>query len=298
MWWSRSPNEAERYGGGWKSDPGNQFDERFYDGKTYTPYVRLGGERVWDLACAGHVPDGHEDQSADLMLVGSSSWLRLSRTQIRVACRKESAIVMLATISLRSLQTFAIHWLTDRDAVILEVTARAFMGSPAEGTSHGQTGVLSMSMMFEPDHESLLQDLRRHLERLCGHDLTAPVTPLATTPAHRPEPQAGVQEEQVDFWEPDTSSEPTTSLPEEPEHEREAPRDGHREPAGGVRPGDVIRPAARILTVSAEVVPEMGGWLSYAAPSTQLLLAPSDGGGGGAIRSAPGGVHAQGDPCG
>lgn len=296
---SRSPDEAGGYRGSWRIDPLNQFDERFYKDHDYTPHVRLKGQMIWDLAFARRVPDEHERQSGDLMLIGSCSWVRLSATVIQVGCGRNTVDVMSAAIPLRSLHTFAIHGLGRRDMVTLEVTARAFSESPADGLSHGQAGVLRMSMLFEPEHESPLQDLRRFLEHECGHDMAGParptMSPPGATPARKPIPPSAVRKERVDYWEPDTNPEPATALAGEPEHEREASRDGHRETAGGARPGDLIRPAARVLAVCAEVAPKTKEWLSYAAPTTQLLLAPSDGGGDDAVGSGPCDVHAQGD---
>jgi hypothetical protein len=298
---SRSPDEAAHGGEGWRNDPEKTFEQRFHDGKTFTPYVKVNDVIFWDLGHARHVPNEHEPQIGDLVLIGSCNWLRLSTPLIVFGCKKNGRDLS-AKIPLESLRTFEVRKSAEPDSMILEVAATVFGEFSAERVGASQTGELSMSMMFESEHESALQDLRGLLERLCLRDLaprpgpsmSPPSTASHPAPAAEPIPPSLAREERVDYWETDTDPEQVAVLPREADHDHEPARTGHRELAGRARSAEVIRPASPILTVSAEVAPETKEWLSFTAPSTELMLAHTENGGDDTADLAPGGVHAQG----
>lgn len=277
MPWGRSPDGIMR-DNGWKKDPEKRFRQRFHDGNRFTPYVRVGDATIWDLAFARHTPHEHEfDQAGEMMLWDSCSWIRFYRSSIETACTSNGMTIMSARIALDALTRFELCQLESPDALILNVAGRDFPRYPGDRIDQGRPGVLHMSMMFGREHESALRDLRELLERLCDRSLAEPgEKSVVRSPGPDEEHgklRAAPSEERVDYWEPETQPElPAPAMPES----------GHAAPISGVttkrRPAGSARPASRVLAVSVESAPDADGWLSFAAPSIQVLVTAGDAG--------------------
>ena len=277
MLWGRSP-DGTTHEGGWRNDPARQFDRRFHNGKAFTPYVLVGNETIWDLAFARRTPLEHEyDRVPDMVLIDSRSRITLRRHTVEISCMDNEMALMWARITLKTLTRFELCQPGNPDTLVLSVAARNLPRYPQDHIGQGRAGVLSMSMMFGPEHESALRDLRDFLERLCDRSLTEPDEMPAARAAGRPHaperaeecatPRAALSDERVDYWEPAT----------EPERIHDEPAgDGPGFAVRQRRSGGAGRPAPRALAVSAESAPDTEEWLSFAAPSIEVLTTSGD----------------------
>jgi hypothetical protein len=301
---SRPPDGAAREGE-WIYDPANQHWQRYHDGRELTPYVRIGERLIWDLAHARRVPDDTEYSRLDGMALDDiSGWLEVTRFGIRMGWpRKHPGVTVSTTIDLDALASFELDE-ADPEHIKLRIIGYS---SPtyAAGTIHpGQSGVISMSMIFGREHESALYGLRDYLERTCERTLASPASKSRERPSapaegpegHQPEPDGSQGRERAgSAGEPD-------SRPADPGHEplradkpvehrdrpaTEAAGNGPEHPDAGRR----ARPAPPTLTVRVETAPDTDEWLSFAATSVGVLISGGDTSG-----SLTGGTGYEGPP--
>ena len=232
----RNPFSGETRGGAWRNDPTCRFNERYFSAKGLTPYVRTGGKVCWDLSYAGCIPGkDNYNPDIDMILADSYAWIRFAPRHISVCLVGEPVLVKAVVIEHRSLSRFELRSpgrSENPEYVVLEIAGGRWPDSPYDSTDHRQFGLISMSMMFGRQHESLLRELRDWLRQVSA------LEPEGRTE----EPGGGRLASGTDEWEHpagsvENSAEPQTVHTDEPTLTED--------PALGRRPGARRRADAR-----------------------------------------------------
>ncbi len=274
----RNPFSGETRGGAWRNDPTCRFNERYFSAKGLTPYVRTGGKVCWDLSYAGCIPGkDNYNPDIDMILADSYAWIRFAPRHISVCLVGEPVLVKAVVIEHRSLSRFELRSpgrSENPEYVVLEIAGGRWPDSPYDSTDHRQFGLISMSMMFGRQHESLLRELRDWLRQVSA------LEPEGRTE----EPGGGRLASGTDEWEHpagsvENSAEPQTvhtdepTLTEDPALGRRPERAGEPtlEEASLVLAGEgvltedpapagkaALTPGETVLDVPGKTVPEEG----------------------------------------
>src|SRR5215469_7829096 len=158
-------DEAGPDQGRWHRDPTRTFEERFHDGSTFTPFVRIpGSDRVlWDLRHAGHGPDEEELKHVKgVILQAAGKRIECNNVILRVSWQgADDTWHMRAALPLTRLQQLEL--VANEDCVGLAVRA-----APAKPVRTGPGESLSISLTFPPEHEKWVRELCAFTEWMCG----------------------------------------------------------------------------------------------------------------------------------
>ena len=260
--WSRPPDWAAR-NGGWREDPVIKSWQRYHDGAEFTPYVRIGEFTWWDLARPGRVPRPGEldEKLKGSILVDSGAQLEVTKFAIGVTwLRNHPGVSVSATIDLDALAEFEVRPASSPEKLRLSVVGYNGPRYSAGAIHPGESGAISMSVIFGRQHEPTLHDLREVLERMCERRLAGPVEgSLAGSPEDETEPEADLAGET-----------PPSARPAE----HHVPPAGEAADASRDNPDAVrrVRPALPVLAVSVETAPDTDEWLSFRATTVDVLI--------------------------
>jgi hypothetical protein len=285
-------------GGQWLPDMRSCFNERYYNGTEPSPFVRLEDPRavIWDLAFANRSPTTEEwRQVTRIVLWDWACWVELRESIVGFGWapyphRGEASVFA----DIHTLEQFSTEIMDDPEQVRLTVRAIIPTDPPAmpDHPQQPSHSTISISMIFGREYEPALKDLCTMVEAVCARPLVGRTGPPAglghdsqNTAAGHPGPEASSPPGETSHH---AAGEPPAGATAE-RKVAESTRFG--------RPGDSlpaekpVRPSMPTLEITVEAVPDTAEWLSFAAPTSQELLAPSETSDNGRGLEIPGFLH-------